>query len=81
MAGDHIEHLIDLAHDLFDEISVFEVMDLPTKKEASKVFVEFYDPVDMGKVDRYLDILDRLRREIGGPEARNTPSNERRKDL
>lgn len=66
MAGDHIGHLIDLAHDLIDEISVFEVMELPTKKEAIKVLVDLYGPLDVGKVDRYLEIIERLRQEIGG---------------
>ena len=63
---DQIKFLVDQAHDLFDEISVFDVIDLPTREDAVKRIVELCGPVDMGKVDRYLSILDRLRVEIGG---------------
>ena len=61
---DQIEFLIDQAHDLFDEISVFDLIDLPTREDAIKGLVDLYGPVDMGKVERYLDILDRLRGEM-----------------
>lgn len=68
---DQIESLVDRAHRLFGETSVFEVIDLPSRKEAIRTIVKFFGPVDVEKVDRYLDILDRLRREIGESETKN----------
>jgi hypothetical protein len=61
---DQIDFLIDRAHRLFDKTSVFEVIDLSTRQEAVKVLREFYGQVDDEKVDRYLEILDRLRKEL-----------------
>ena len=68
---DQIDFLIDRAHRLFGETSVFEVIDLPSREEVIATLISFYGPVDFAKVDRYLDILGRLRREIGGNEVRN----------
>lgn len=42
-------------------------IDCPESGQA--VLVEFYGPVEMSKVDRYLDILVRLKEELG--EIRN----------
>ena len=62
---DQIEIFVEQAHRLFGKTSVFEVIDLPTKQEAINLLVEFYGMVDVGKVDLYLLILDRLRVEMG----------------
>ena len=63
---DQIDFLVDQAHRLFGKTSVFEVIDLRDRQGAINTLVEIYGPVDVGKVDRYLSILDRLRVEIGG---------------
>lgn len=61
VGGDQIEMLVEQAHCLFGESSIFEVFDLPSRREALRILVEFYGPVDVEKVDRYLFILDQLR--------------------
>ena len=61
VAGDQIEMLVDQAHRLFGRTSIFEVFDLSNRREVIRTLVEFYGPVDMGKVDRFLFILDQLR--------------------
>ena len=61
MAGDQIEMLVEQAHHLFGETSIFEVFDLSGRREVIRTLVEFYGPVDVGKVDRFLFILNQLR--------------------
>jgi len=61
VASDQIEMLVEQAHRLFGKTSVYEVFDLSNRREAIRTLVEFYGPVDMGRVDRYLFILDQLR--------------------
>ena len=61
---DQIEMLVEQAHCLFGETSIFEVFDLPSHQEVIQTLTEFYGPVDMGKVDQYLTILDQLRLEM-----------------
>ena len=62
---DQIEFLVDRAHRLFGETSVFEVIVLPSREEIIISLISFYGPVDFGKVDRYLLVLGRLRKEMG----------------
>lgn len=61
MAGDQIEMLVEQAHHLFGETSIFEVFDLSDRQEVIRTLVEFYGPVNVEKVDQYLFILDQLR--------------------
>lgn len=61
MAADQIEILVEQAHRIFGETSIFEVYDLPNRLEVISTLVEFYGPVDVEKVDQYLAILDQLR--------------------
>jgi len=59
---DEDEHLIHAAYNLFNDYSIFQVIDLdqPAAVERMK---ELYGPrVDLGKVDRYLDILAGVKR-------------------
>ena len=61
MAGDHVEMLVEQAHRIFGETSIFEVYDMPSRLEVIRTLVEFYRPMDIEKVDQYLVILDQLR--------------------
>ena len=56
-----IEKLVEQAHILFGKTSIFEVFDLPSRQEVIQTLTEFYGPVDVGRVDRYIAILDKLR--------------------
>jgi hypothetical protein len=58
---DDDEKLINEAHDLFGEYSIFEVFDLD-RPDAFEMMKELYgNGVDLEKVDRYLDVLEELR--------------------
>lgn len=58
---DHDEKLVDEAHDLFGDYSIFEVFDLD-RPAAIEMMKELYGcDVDMEKVERYLDVLEKLR--------------------
>jgi len=59
--GDKLEDLINQAHDIFGESSIYEVFDFDNREEAIEVLSEFYDPLDMEKVERYFAILDQIR--------------------
>ena len=58
---EQIEKVVTQAHCLFGEPSIFEVFDLPSHQEVIQKLTEFYGPVGVGKVERYIDILDQLR--------------------
>ncbi|KJR97314.1 MAG: hypothetical protein VR65_25720 [Desulfobulbaceae bacterium BRH_c16a] len=58
---DQIEMLVEQAHGLFGETSIFEVFDLPGHQEIIQTLTEFYRPVDVGKVDQYIAIINQLR--------------------
>lgn len=58
---DKLEDLVNQAHDLFGESSIYEVMDLDDREEAIEVLSEYYAPLDMDKVERYFTILDQIR--------------------
>lgn len=51
---DQIEMLMEQAHGLFGETSIFEVFDLPNHQEVIQTLTEFFGPVD---VARWNDIL------------------------
>ena len=58
---DNDEKLINEAHDLFGDYSIFEVYDLD-RPEAIKTMKELYGSgVDLEKVGLYLDVLEILR--------------------
>ncbi|MBB5347202.1 hypothetical protein JWG42_09955 [Desulfoprunum benzoelyticum] len=59
---DELEELIDVAHDLFGDYSIYEVMDLEDRASAIERMVEVYGgSVDLGKMERYFSILDQIR--------------------
>ncbi|MBU1565092.1 MAG: hypothetical protein KJ630_05625 [Proteobacteria bacterium] len=60
MAEEKIEALVEAAHSIFGETSIYEVIDLEDR-EAIGVLVDHYGPIDMKKVDRYLGFLHLLR--------------------
>jgi len=57
---DQLEELIDAAHDLYGDYSIYEVMDLD-RPAAIERMVEMYGPPDWEKIQRYFSILDRIR--------------------
>ena len=61
MTDDQIEAIVAQAHRLFGETSIFEVFDLEDRKEVLRTLVDFYGPVETGKVDKYMDIINKLR--------------------
>jgi hypothetical protein len=68
IANDPVENLIDVAYALFFESSVYEVIDLDREMAVERL-IYFYGPmIDIGKVDRYLAVVDELRayeRDVG----------------
>ena len=56
-----IEMLVEQAHRLFDKTSIFEVFDLPSRQEVINTLFELYGPVEVGRVDQYLEVLNRIR--------------------
>ena len=58
---DQLEELIDAAHDLYGDYSIYEVMDLEDRTAAIERMVEMYGPVDLGKMEKYFAILAQIR--------------------
>lgn len=73
MTSDLIEILIDEAYQLFNEHSLYEVIDL--ERDAAQVrMISLYGPaLDEEKVEKYFNVLDTLRFYAGGAKSR-TPS-------
>jgi len=61
MANDPAESLIDEAHSIFSENSVYEVIDLDREMALSRLVYFYGSMLDMEKVDRYLAVVDELR--------------------
>ena len=62
---DDDEKLVNEAHDLFGDYSIFEVIDLD-RPAAIEMMKELYgNGVDLEKVERYLDVLEQLRKWVG----------------
>lgn len=71
MTEEQVEALIEQAHGIFGKTSIYEVIDIEDQQTAISTLVEFYGPVDMDEVDRYLAILDQIREdEEGGVQGR-----------
>jgi len=58
---DEVEELVDAAHDLFGDYSIYEVLGLEDWPTAIERIMEMYGPVDIEKVERYFAVLDRIR--------------------
>lgn len=61
MEDDRVEVLVIEAHQIFGMTSIYEVMDLD-RRLAIKTLAEFYGPTDQDKIDKYLSIVDELRK-------------------
>ncbi|KGO35182.1 MAG: hypothetical protein WBN83_08625 [Desulfoprunum sp.] len=57
---DELEELIDAAHDLYGDHSIYEVMDLD-RPDAIERKVEIYGPPVGERIERYFAVLDRTR--------------------
>lgn len=56
------ERLINVAHDLFNQHSIFEIIDVENRAEAIRTMLDLYgSDIDLAKVERCLAILDRIR--------------------
>jgi len=58
---DELEELVDAAHDLFGDYSIYEVMDLDRPAAIGRMVEMYGGSVDLGKMERYFAILDRIR--------------------
>jgi hypothetical protein len=66
MEGDEdpvLERMIGHAHDIFD-FSIFEVIDIDDRASAILVLVEHFGPQPMELIERYFEILERIREHI-----------------
>ena len=59
---DQIEELVDAAHDLYGENSIYEVMDLDRSAAIARVVEMYGGSVDLGKMERYYAVLDQIRK-------------------
>lgn len=62
--ADKIEILVDMAHQIFNQHSLHEIIDLD-RPVAREVLYKLYGPNPSGDIEGYLDILGELRA-IGG---------------
>ena len=58
---DQLEELIDAAHDLFGDYSVYEAMDLDRPAAIARMVEMYGGSVDPVKMERYFSILDQIR--------------------
>ncbi|MGB5230576.1 MAG: hypothetical protein WBN83_03535 [Desulfoprunum sp.] len=55
---DELEELIDAAHELYGDYSIYEVMDLEDPAAAIERKFETYNPPDGERIERYFSVLD-----------------------
>ena len=53
--------MIDAAHDLYGDYSIYEVMDLDRPAAIAKMMEMYGGSVDLGKMEKYFTIIDRIR--------------------
>ena len=58
---DRHEELINAAHDLYGDYSIFEVMDLEDRASVIERMVEMYGPPDMEKMEQCFAVFDQIR--------------------
>ncbi|KAB2891388.1 MAG: hypothetical protein F9K32_04495 [Desulfobulbaceae bacterium] len=56
------ERLINEAHDLFGDYSIFEVIDLDRPAAIERMKEMYGNEVELAKVEEYLDILEKLKK-------------------
>ncbi len=64
MKDDEVERLIEDAHQVFNQTSIYEVMDLDPVT-AIMTLVDYYGPTHKDNLVKYLSILDQLRVDEG----------------
>ena len=63
MAEDRIEELVEEAYQYFSETSIYEVVNL--ERPAAVMWLQrIYREVDPIRVEKYLDVLERLENEV-----------------
>ena len=63
MQPDNIEYLVDQAHQIFNQTSLHEVIDMD-RETATETLLEFYDNANGKDIEKYLDVVDLLRVEM-----------------
>jgi hypothetical protein len=61
MADDQLEGLIEQAHKIFGETSIYEVIDLEDRESATLVIVDHYGSTRQDDMEKYFCILDQIR--------------------
>ncbi len=64
MPANNIETLVDQAHQIFNQTSIHEVIDM-TRGAATATLLEFYEDAGEKDIKRYLDVVELLRIEAG----------------
>jgi len=59
---DQLEELVDAAHDLYSENSIYEVMDLDRSAAIARVVEMYGGSVDLGRMEWYYAVLDQIRK-------------------
>jgi abortive infection bacteriophage resistance protein len=67
MSNDGIEELVEEAHSYFSEISVHEVIDI-NRDAATKYMNDYYGYHHSENIDKYLDVVNKLR-QICSPDC------------
>ncbi len=57
---DNIEVLVDMAHQIFNQTSVHEVIDMD-RPAATATLLEFYEDADGEEIEKYLNVVELLR--------------------
>lgn len=56
---DDTKILVKAAHELYDKLSIIQMMYTERQTAICKI-IEFYGPQDLKKIDKYLNIIDKL---------------------
>lgn len=70
MTEDQVEMLVLEAHRIFWKTSIFDVLDVEDRLSAMMTLVDLYGPTRKDDLERYLAILDRIRKDEEGDSQR-----------
>jgi hypothetical protein len=56
-----VDILIDMAHSIFSDSSVYEVMDLENRQSAEDYLNKTYDYPEKEKINKYLELVESIR--------------------
>lgn len=62
MGIDKVDVLIEQAHSIFNETSVYEVIDLENEQAARSYLKKKYNNPDENSITQYLEVIDRLKK-------------------